>query len=672
MTLEDPDASRPVKAMTPGVSRAARLRAYLTGAIVMAGLGGVAARAWSLQIDDRDKYAALAERQHATTLAIAAPRGEILDAHARPLAVSADVDSIWANPHEIQDVTATSEKLAMLLGTEAGGLEARLGGDHRFVWLARHVTPAVGKAVREAKLAGVEVAREPRRWYPARTLTGPVVGRADTDGTGLDGLELSMNELLTGRRGAESALRDARGHTMLADGIAGASEPGATVHLSLDSSIQAIADQALAARVAETKAKNGVVVVLDVETSRVLAMASYPTYDPNVGDPHGARNRPVTDSYEPGSVMKVFSVSSALEAGAVTPETEIDTQGGRFTLGPNTIHDDFHDGVLDIGGVIKRSSNVGAAKIALRLGRDKLYAGLKKFGFGTKTSIELPGEQSGRVRDGSKWRDIETATIAYGYGVTVTPLQLAAAFAAIAHDGLYTEPRIVDQVTDAAGGVLYAAKPDAHQAVTEKTAHQMMTMLAGVFDHDLKHGGTGREIYVPGFVCAGKTGTAHKWDPVAKKYDPDRYLSSFAGIAPKDHPRIVVVVMIDEASNGDYFGSKVSGPVFSTVASETLRYLGVPGDPNAIAAPPPPGSVAAAPKKPVPVAAPPAPPLEIAQLGDAAPATPDFRQMGVGKALDVARAHHLAVDLHGSGRVVAQAPAPGAPAAARVTLRFEP
>jgi cell division protein FtsI (penicillin-binding protein 3) len=660
------DATRPVKAMTPGVSQAARLRAYLTAAIVTLGLCGVASRAWSLQIDEGDKYRALADRQHETLLAIPAPRGDIVDARGRPLAVSADVDSVWANPHDIHDVTATADQLSKLLGIDAGTLESRLGADHKFVWLGRHVTPEVGKAVRDAKLPGVEVAREPRRWYPARALVGPVIGRSDIDGSGVDGLELSMNELLAGRRGAQAALRDARGHTMLADGLAPTSEPGATVRVSMDRSIQAIADEALSAQMTLEKAKNGVVVVLDVETARVLAMSSYPTYDPNAEDAHAARNRPVTDSYEPGSVMKVFSVATALEAGVVKPDTSFNLDGGKFVMAGATIRDDFHDDVLDVGGIIKRSSNVGAAKIALRMGSPTLYAGLKRFGFGARTDIELPGEQVGVVRDASKWREVDLAHIAFGYGVTVTPIQLAAAFATLARGGTYIEPRVVDQVTDADGNILYAPKPETHRAVSEQTATQMMTMLNGVFDKDPVHGGTAREVVVPGFVCAGKTGTARKWDAVAKQYSTTRYLSSFAGVAPYDHPKIVVVVMIDEASNGDYFGAKVSGPVFATVASETLRYLGVPGD----ALPPPKTTkpststkTATATSAVAATSPSPSPSLSTST------GVPDFANLGVGKALDLARMHHLAVDLAGSGRVISQDPAPGA-AGSRVTLRF--
>jgi cell division protein FtsI (penicillin-binding protein 3) len=662
---------RAVKPMTPGIPHAARMRAYICGAVVTVALSGVAYRAWALQVDDGAHYRALADRQHEMTIGIPAPRGDVLDAHGRPLAVSTDVDSVWANPHDIKDVTESAAKLAKILGEDERSLESKLGASHKFVWLARHVAPDVAAAVREAKLAGVEVVREPRRWYPGRQIAGPVIGRADIDGNGLDGIELAMNGELAGSRSAVTALRDARGRAMLADGLA-PTEAGATVHLSLDRSIQSIADDALANGIAINKAKSGVVVVLDVETSRVLALASYPTFDPNLADARVARDKAVADAFEAGSVMKVFSVAAALDAGAVTPDTMFNLSGGAFKVGPHTIHDVHDDKELSVAGIVKRSSNVGAAKIALRFGRENLYAALKKFGFGKRTGIELPGEQVGMLRDGSKWRDVELATIAFGYGLTVTPLQVASALAAIGHGGLYTEPRIVDQVVDADGTLLYAANPAQRQMISAKTAAEMITILASVFDTG-KDGGTAKDIVVPGFKCGGKTGTANKYDPATHQYSPDHYLASFAGLAPIDHPRLAVVVMIDDPTGGDHFGGQVSGPVFAAVASEALRYLGVPG--GALPLP-----------KPIPGAAPPKPaiatatatatatPTDTAAAADTAtsPVVPDFRGLGVSRALDLARKSHLPVDVSGSGHVITQDPPPGIAlsATARLTLHF--
>jgi cell division protein FtsI (penicillin-binding protein 3) len=706
--------------MTPGIPPAARIRAYLAGVVVTLGLIGVAYRAWGVQVGDGDRYRVLADKQHAVAVAIPAPRGDILDARGRPLAVSADADSIWANPRQIRDVTDAADRVAKLIGGDPISLEAKLGRDQRFVWIARHVAPEVARAVKAAKIPGIEVSKEPRRWYPGRAVGGTVIGRSDIDGNGVDGIELAMNAQLVGQRGAGRAVRDARGKKMFADGLA-RPEPGATVQLSLDGSIQEIAEAAIEDSVRSQKAKSGVVVVLEIGTGRVLAMASAPARDPN--SPHSneqqgvARNRAVTDSYEAGSVMKVFSVAAALDAGLVTPETGFDLGGGQLKMpGRSTpIRDVDKDDYLDVTGIIKRSSNVGAAKIALRFGADKLYAALKRYGFGARTGIELPGEQPGMLRNGAKWRDVELATIAYGYGLTVTPLQVAAGIAAFGDRGIYHEPRIVDRVIDGDGTLLYQAAPTARRIMSERTASQMKAMLAAVFEGG-KLNGTASQLVVPGFRCGGKTGTAHKYDPALKGYAPNHYLSTFAGLAPIDQPRLAIFVIVDDPIEGDYFGGKVAGPVFARVASEALRYLGVPGTPTTCpppvprvpgappsieprtCLPPPPGSAAArtvavappsspsSPSSPPPGAAPvrsmPIDPVgaplreltpERAMGTPAGPTLvdiPEFRGMGMARALATARAAHLAIEMSGTGRVIAQHPPPGKTAMARVVLQF--
>jgi cell division protein FtsI (penicillin-binding protein 3) len=559
--------------MTPGIPHNARLRAYLAGAVLTFALVGVAARAWGLQVGEASKYRELAARQHSVDVNIPAPRGEVVDAEGRPLAVTADADSIWANPREIRDVTETAAKLAQLVDGEAAALEEKLGVDRRFVWVARHVKPEVAERVRAAKLAGITVTKEPRRWYPGRTIGGPVIGRADIDGNGLDGIELAMNEHLTGTRGGASAVRDARGKRMFADGVA-EPLPGATVKLTLDRSIQAIAETALADAIEKNGAKSGSVVVLDVATSHVLALASYPTYDSNTGEgiADGARDRPVTDAFEAGSGMKLFTISSALDNGVVTPETWFDVSNG-VKVGVKTFTDVHHDTSLTTATIIKRSSNVGTVKIAQRLGRERMYETLTKFGFGAKTGIELPGEQRGTVRKPETWRDIELATMAFGYGLTVTPLQIATAVAAIGNDGIYTPPRIVASIGD-----IPQPTVESHRAIKSETAAQVRKMMGTVFEGGRREDrGTASSVVVPGFRCGGKTGTAHKWDHATHTY-ARKFLASFVGLAPIDKPRLAIAVMIDEPTGDDYFGGLVAGPVFGIVASESLRYLGVPGE----------------------------------------------------------------------------------------------
>jgi cell division protein FtsI (penicillin-binding protein 3) len=581
-------APRPVKPMTPGIPKAARARAYATAGVLVLGLVGIGVEAWGLQVEQGARFRTLAARQHVLSVEVAAPRGAIVDTQGRPLALTADAESVWVDPYAVVDVAATADQLASLLDQDVRVIEARLAARRHFAWIARHVTPEIAQAVRAADLPGVEITREPRRWYPGKAAIGTLVGIASVDGEGLDGVELSMDGVLAGTRAKGAAVRDARGRAMYEDGMV-APEPGATVRLTIDQTIQAIADDALAAAVDAHHALSGVAVVLDVETSHVLAIASSPRFDPNLAGPHtGARNRAITDTYEIGSVMKVFTIATALDLGVTRPDEWWDVEEGSWEYAGKRIRDTHHDFSLTTSGVIKRSSNVGAVKIALRLGRERVHAGLVKFGFGSETGIELPGEQRGRLRPPGKWRDIELATAAYGYGYSVTPIQIAAAMAAIGNGGVYRAPRIVASVTRADGAAVELIAPVSHQAVSAGTAKKLIPMLASVFDgNGTKSAGTAAAVWVPGFKCGGKTGTAHKYDPAIKAYAEDRYLSSFAGLAPISDPRLAIVVIVDDPAGGDYYGGKVAGPVFAAIASETLRYLAVPGD-APLEAPPPP------------------------------------------------------------------------------------
>jgi cell division protein FtsI (penicillin-binding protein 3) len=568
-----------------GVARAVKVRAYVATGLLTALLAGVAYKAWALQVGHADEFRARAMRQHVHMVEIPAPRGAILDARGRPLAVSADAESIYANPREVVDVVTTADRLAGLLGGDAATLEARLSSDRAFAWVARHVNPEEAAAVQAAGLAGVYVTHEPRRWYPGKTSGGPLLGFAGIDGDGLDGIELRFDEYLTGERARFAALRDARGKTALADGVVEA-VPGATVQLTIDRAIQNVADEALGEAIETHQAKSGVVIVVEVATGAVLAMASAPTYDPNEpGDAvaRQARNRAVTDVYEIGSVMKVFTVAAALDAGATRPDEWWDVEGGVWKLGRKTIRDTHHDDSLTTGGILKRSSNVGAVKLGLRLGRERLHEALARFGFGKRTGIELPLEEPGTLRSGSKWREIELATISFGYGLTVTPLQLAAAMAAIGDGGRWHTPHVIGRITRPDGTVAYEPTVETRQIMKPETAAQLLPMLASVFENDKPSSGTAAGVVIDGFAAGGKTGTAHKIDPATKRYADKLYLASFAGLAPIGDPKIAVVVVIDEPSGKDYFGGKVAGPVFAKVVSETLRYLGVPGStpPNA-------------------------------------------------------------------------------------------
>ena len=552
-------------------------------------------------------------------------------------------------------------------------LESRLSSDRFFVWIKRRVTDAEARAVREAKLAGVSLTREPRRFYPARSLAGPVLGFANIDGQGIEGIELGMNDLLAGQRGKVRGLRDASGRLMLPD-VAGDADavPGASLELTLDRFIQLATERALAEAVEEHQARAGTAVVLDVSDGSVLAMASVPTYDPNdpasrIGVP--ARNRAVTDTFEAGSVMKVFTVAAALDAGVVTPTQLIDVEKGRWRVGRKMIRDTHRDEVLSVGGIIKRSSNVGAVKIAFALGKEKLHGALLDYGFGARTGIELPGEQGGLVRPPERWGEIGLATASYGYGMTATPIQLAQAMAAVGNGGVLHEPRLVRRVVSADGEVLYEHQPARRRIMKESTARALWPMLASVFDKGRRTGGTAHSIEIRGFRAGGKTGTSYKVNPDTRKYYDDKYLSSFIGLAPIDAPRIAIAVVIDEPGGEHHYGGRVAGPVFAAVVEESLRYLGVAAAPDPVApdragadetagADVAFGSGAEA----LYVSRPPAPlaPLEPAEPDPSLPRVPDFAGMSMGRAL--ARAHSLGIELsiEGSGRAVAQSPAPGA------------
>ncbi len=646
-------------------SRWVRLRIHVAASVLGVLLCAIGYQAYTIQIAEADHYRILARRQHMRTLQIPAPRGVVYDTRGRELAVTVNSDSIFASPRQVHDVSGTAEALADALGLDVRELEADLGSRRRFVWIARRVTPDQAAAVAALKLPGIELTKEPRRFYPGRSAAGPVIGFANIDGHGLEGIERSMNDLLEGKQGELDALRDARGRVTLEDGDAGVI-PGASVYLTIDRSIQFIAERALAQAMDEHHPHAAVAVVLEVGTGRVLAMASAPTYDPNrpVGA-RGARNRAITDVYEIGSVMKAFTVSAALDAGAIRADQTFDIQNGSIRVGHHTIRDSYRDKELSVEGIIKRSSNVGAIKIAQALGAQGLHDGLVRFHFGQKTEIELPGERGGVLRPAKRWTDIGLATAAFGMGMSVTPLQVVAGYAAIGDDGIYHRPRIIREVRGADGQLLYQHHPEGERVITAKTAAAVRHMLGAVFEKG-RHGGTAHAIDVPGYRCGGKTGTAHKLDPATGRYADHLYLGSFVGIAPLADPRIAVLVLVDQpdVDNG-YYGAQVAAPAWATIVSESLRYLGVPED-----APSPDEAAAApAPDKPGEGAAvdEPDPDTEglTAELLTGAidgVRVPDFRGLGVGQALARAAGSGLQLEVVGSGRAVSQSPDPGVPA----------
>jgi cell division protein FtsI (penicillin-binding protein 3) len=667
----------------PAVDYWVRVRVYIAAGVLTALFCGIAYKAYAVQVDSAAHYRDLARRQHLRTVEVPAARGAIYDATGAELAVTAEVDSVFANPREVVDVTSTAEAVAEILDLDVRTVEAKLSSSRYFVWLERHITVAEADAVRGAALPGVSLTREPRRYYPFQTLAGTVLGFAGIDGRGLDGMELSMDELLLGKHARLTALRDARGRTMMpADSDEHAASAGASIALTLDRFVQFASERALAEAIENNEAEAGTVVVMDVATGAVLAMASWPTYDPNDPDGgnrrRGARNRAVTDAFEMGSIMKVFTIAAAIDAGAVSPDDWIDVEHGRYKIGRKVIRDTHRDWQLTVSGVLKRSSNVGAVKIVRMLGNDALYAALVRFGFGAPTGIELPGEREGVIHSPSTWGELGLATISFGYGMTATPIQVAQAVAAVGNGGILNEPRLVKEVRDADGKVVYRHQPRGRRIMKAETAAAMLPMMASVFEKG-KNGGTARSVEIDGFRAGGKTGTSHKLDPTTRKYSKDLYLSSFVGLAPIDDPKIAVVVLIDEPHGDEHYGGKVAGPVFARIVSETLRHMAVPGDPK----PESDEDRRAAADDDADADAETeierSPELAIGDVirgelpealtDDGQIRVPSFVGLGAGRALDTAREYGLGVEIEGSGRVVEQFPLPG-PADRAVVVRL--
>ncbi len=650
---------------------------YAVAGVIVGLFVGLGYKAFDVQISNGDYYREWASRQHMRTLKVPAPRGVITDIHGQELAVTVDVDSVYVNPEQVSNVATTAQALTDVLGIDLSQLELKLASRRAFVWLKRHVHTAQAQQIRKLGLAGIGLRREPRRFYPKRSLASTVIGFAGIDNVGLDGVELSQNELLTGRRVEVPVVRDASGKLMFTQVPAVVS--GSAVTLTLDSQIQFIAERALAESVKKNEAKSGgTAIVLDMKGA-VLAMANWPTYDPNSpkgASEAGARNHSITDAYEIGSIMKVFTIAAGLDAGVIRPDTVINVERGRYTIGRKIITDTFNDWELDVGGILKRSSNVGAVKVAQRLGAQALYEALRNYGFGAQTGIELPGERSGIVRNYKRWGSSGLSAISFGYDLTATALQVAAAMAAIGSGGVYHVPRIVERVSGGQGKLEYQRTPNSRRVMKQRTARQLTEMLALVFQKG-KHGGTARSVDIEGYRAGGKTGTAHK--VYNGKYTRTRYLSSFAGLAPIDNPRIAVVVIIDEPAGRHYYGSAVAAPVFGKIVTETLRYQLVPSSKptqaaSQVAVESPaalsgqtdnttdtvmidPGVAIEYAKFP---AVPPRPDQKLDPVARQETwMVPNFTGLSISRALELATEAGVEIEVEGTGRAVSQHPPPG-------------
>ena len=506
------------------------------------------------------------ESRFSRVLEVPATRGRILDRNGEAVAISTPVKSIWAIPEDVQASPAQVKSLATLLNVDPAELEKKFSDKTRdFVYLKRQIPPEQAERIAELGLPGIYSQREYRRYYPGGDGMAHVIGFTGVGDEGQEGIELAFQSSLAGKAGSRRVIKDRRGSIVEDLESIRAAQDGKDLTLSVDGKIQNIAFGALKSAVEFHKAKAGAIVVLDVRSGEVLALANMPSYNPNNrGKLTGAqlRNRVMTDIFEPGSTLKPFTVALAVDEGRVRPDTMIQTAPGKLTIANHTISDAHASGLLSVAQVIQKSSNVGAAKIALGLPKEDMWDLFKRVGFGAQPALGFPGEAQGKVRDWKTWRPIEQATMSYGHGISVSLIQLARAYSIFARDGELAPLTLVRSDMPVAG----------RRVISVETARALREML----EMAVQPGGTAPRARVMGYRVAGKTGTAHKLDNGG--YAAHKYISSFVGFAPVSDPRLVIAVMIDEPSNGQYYGGAVSAPVFSQVMQGALRSLGVPPD----------------------------------------------------------------------------------------------
>jgi cell division protein FtsI (penicillin-binding protein 3) len=639
-----------------------------------------------LQVFRHDWLTDRARGQQQTLARTNTPRGLILDRAHRELARSLEVDSFFAVPAEVADAGQTARQLAPLVGADASVVEATLRkakeSRRKFVWLAREVEPGAAERVRALKLAGVHALREPKRYYPNGPLAAHVLGFVGLDDEGLGGVERARDVALVGERGTVSVALDARREAF--DSSEVEARAGRSVVLTIDRNIQHMAEGALAAAVARERAKSGTAIVLDPRNGEVLALANAPSFDPNEAAriPDFARvNQALQYVYEPGSTFKIVAYSAAIEEKLAKPDDTIDCQMGSITIFGRTIRDTHAYGALTVTEALAKSSNVAAIKLGMRVGNERMHEYIRRFGFGARTGVELPGETRGLLRDVGRWQKSSIGSIAIGQEVGATPLQVAAAFGAIANDGVRVAPHVVSEVLDERGRAVERTEPESRRVVSRETARTVRAMLESV---TIK--GTAKAAQLDGYSAAGKTGTAQKVDPKTRAYSKSKYVASFVGFAPASAPRVVIIVVLDEPG-GSYYGGTVAAPVFREIAEQVLPYLDVAPDLELKSQPARTEQIAREAATPQPQR------LEAAGGGggregfaeSAAPATlpevvrgggesgelvyavaseralvmPDVRGQSVRDAMRVCARLGLELEAHGEGRAVRQSPAAG-------------
>ena len=636
--------------MTPMPVR--RTRILCIGGLLVVLFALLLTRAVDLTILRGPDFARRALRQHRVTITLVPQRGAIVDRNGDLLASSVNVPSVFVRPRQLgPDAAARLPQLAKALDLPLAELKARLAGPQRFVWLKRQALPQEAQAAAALGIAGVGFVEEARRFYPHGQLAAHVLGFVNVDSQGLAGLERKFDRQIRGEAQEVVVASDAHGRVFHKGAIGAKALEGSRVELTIDAQIQAVTERELAAGVAEARARAGAAIVMDPMTGEILALANQPSFNPNDPDDrqgpewkNRSRNRILTDPYEPGSTYKGILAAAALDRGVVHPTDQMFCENGNYVYANKVIHDVHGHGWLSMAEAIQYSSNICATKIGDRLGKERYYQYLRDFGFGERTGIELPGEEPGILRNVSTWARIDLATHSFGQGVSVTPLQLVAAFGAIANGGTLMRPYLVRRVESPTGEVLHEGAPTpVRRVIKPETARVATEVLRRVVE---ERGGTGIKARIEGYPVAGKTGTAQKVLRGVRGYS-GKFIGSFVGYLPAAAPRAVILVMIDEPA-GRGFGGTVAAPVFQKVGAAVMKAMGVePEGPAGVA---------------------PAPPEPVVEVADVEPVedvpadeVPSFVGMSMREAM--VRAHEIgfAVRLHGSGWVVGQDPRPGTP-----------
>jgi cell division protein FtsI (penicillin-binding protein 3) len=642
-----------------------RFRIYVVATFFLFGLGTILARAYQLQVLEKDRLTSIAQASYIGTTKLPPRRGTIYDRGGHELAISVEVESGYAHPKQIKEKAKTARELSRILGERRNKVLGLLKSQRSFVWIKRRIAPNRARDVKDLELEGIGMAKETRRYYPGKEIASHLIGFAGADNQGLEGLERRYDQLLQGPQYTLIQMRNALGRPFSISRPITSGQGAHDLILTIDKDIQYKAQKSLKAAVERTRARGGHCIVIDPETGEILAMAVVPEFNPNVFTNYKAyqwRNRAVTDCFEPGSTIKAFLLAACLEERVVTSKTQFDCEQGKYKIGAHVVHDTHKYGNLSVSDIIAYSSNIGAIKLGQKLGYEKFCEYLRNFGFGSKAGVDLLGEREGYIRPLNKNKQVDRATAFFGQGMTTTSLQLAMAMAAIANGGKLMRPYVVKAIADESGRVVKRSSPKViRRVLLGKTAKNVTRILEGVVEDE----GTAPGGAINGFGVAGKTGTSQKVDPETKKYSNKNYIATFVGFAPADQPKLVILVVIDEPAGVPY-GGIVAAPVFKEVGQWSLNHLRINPQIRLVE------KGVEAPRVPIKSTA--SVLVDQVALKLREGFIPDFRGLGMREVANRGRTLGLKVLLKGSGLAISQQPSPGAPlkGISKVRVTFSP